>query len=296
MSIVRYLTLIVLACAAAGAARAVTLVDDVGHRVTLAAPARRIVSLVPSVTETICALGACDRLVGTDNYSTWPAAAASVPKVGGPEDPSIELIVRQHPQLVLIGRVGAARQRLESLGITTFVLEAVSYEDVGRAIGTVATLLGEEARGAELRATVAGAVDQVARAHRERAGGPVRVYFEIDSSPYAAGPQSFMGELLTRLGTHNIVSAGLGAFPKLNPEYVVINNPDVILLSRPPTVPLAERPGWSRIRAVREARICTFPDEVQDMIMRPGPRVADGMRAIAACLERVSPSGEQHGN
>jgi iron complex transport system substrate-binding protein len=111
----------------------------------------------------------------------------------------------------------------------------------------------------------------------------------VDRAPYAAGPASFIGELLTRLGTRNIVTADLGAFPKLNPEYVVRHPPDVIFVEAGETEQLAERPGWGQLRAVKERRFCSFPSPVTDTIVRPGPRVAQGMRALAECLARVSP-------
>jgi iron complex transport system substrate-binding protein len=86
------------------------------------------------------------------------------------------------------------------------------------------------------------------------------------------------------------VTADLGPFPKLNPEYVVGHNPDVIFVSPVDARQLAARPGWADIRAVKEQRLCSFPAEVRDIISRPGPRVAEGMRAMAACLDRVAPS------
>jgi iron complex transport system substrate-binding protein len=91
------------------------------------------------------------------------------------------------------------------------------------------------------------------------------------------------------LGARNIVEADLGPFPKLNPEYVVRRNPDVIFVSPADAAHLADRPGWDQIRAVREKRLCSFPPEVRDTIVHGGPRIADGMRAIADCLARVSP-------
>jgi iron complex transport system substrate-binding protein len=128
-----------------------------------------------------------------------------------------------------------------------------------------------------------------ARALARRRGSGPSVYFEVDRAPYAAGPASFIGEMLTRLGTRNIVDADLGPFPKLNPEYVVRHNPDVIFVSPTDEPHLAERPGWDQIRAVKEHRLCVFAAGVNNTIVRPGPRVAEGMGAIEECLERVSP-------
>ena len=115
------------------------------------------------------------------------------------------------------------------------------------------------------------------------------MYFELDRGLYAAGPRSYIGELLLRLGARNIVTPDLGAYPKLNPEYVVQHSPDVIFVGAAEASHLAERPGWSHIRAVHEHRLCSFTAEVEDTVVRPGPRVADGMRAMADCLGRVAP-------
>jgi iron complex transport system substrate-binding protein len=131
---------------------------------------------------------------------------------------------------------------------------------------------------------VAIAKESVAKRH-----GTPTVYFEVDPGPYAAGPDSYIGELLERLGAHNIVTSDLGPYPKLNPEYVVRRNPDVIFVSPAEGSHLAERPGWNTIRAVKESRLCSFPPEIRDSISRPGPRVPEGMRAIAECLDRNAP-------
>jgi iron complex transport system substrate-binding protein len=91
------------------------------------------------------------------------------------------------------------------------------------------------------------------------------------------------------MSARNIVTPDLGPFPRLNPEYVVRHDPDVIIVTEEELPDFTDRPGWGRIRAVKEQRVCSFPPEVRYMIERPGPRVADGMQALEACLERVAP-------
>jgi iron complex transport system substrate-binding protein len=110
------------------------------------------------------------------------------------------------------------------------------------------------------------------------------VYFEVNSTPYAAGESSFIGETLTRLGMKNIVPAKLGPFPKLNPEYVVRANPDLIMVSVRSAQGLEQRPGWGGIRAVREGRICRFDALQSDVLVRPGPRMDEAARLMAQCL------------
>ena len=116
-----------------------------------------------------------------------------------------------------------------------------------------------------------------------------KVYFEVNPGPYGAGELSFIGETLTRLGVKNILPAKLGPFPKLNPEYVVRANPDVIMIGQRSEDGLAQRPGWSSIRALREQRVCVFPTEQANALVRPGPRMAEGARLMAQCLNSKAP-------
>ncbi len=272
------------------AAGPIVVRDDLNHEITLAQSPKRIVSLLPPLTETVCALGECGRLVATDRYSNWPESVKALPKTGGLDDPLIEAIVRLHPDLVLLSSSQRITARLRELGIESFALDTQTYAHVSRMITVIGTILEVPERAAALNRRIDKEVLEIGqRAIAARRGPAPTVYFEVDPGPYAAGPESFIGELLTRLGARNIVEADLGPFPKLNPEYVVRRNPDVIFVSPVDAPHLADRPGWDRIRAVRDKRICSFPPEVRDTIVHGGPRIADGMRAIAACLARVLP-------
>jgi iron complex transport system substrate-binding protein len=276
--------------ATAAQASGFELRDDLKREVNFAHYPHRIVSLLPSLTETICALGACDRLVATDRYSDWPAQVRALPKAGGIDDAEVELIVSLKPDLVLLSRSQRITGRLQNLGLVCFALNTDSYPEIAHTVLTIGQILGLEEAADHLNETISRAVREIGEqaAARRRGNGPT-VYFEVDGPPYAAGPSSFIGELLERLGARNIVTADLGPFPQLNPEYVVRHNPDVIFVTPTEATHLAERPGWNRIRAVKEHRVCSFAPAVRDSIVRPGPRVADGMRAIADCLEKVSP-------
>jgi iron complex transport system substrate-binding protein len=280
-----------LASGLAAAAQSQTLVlrDDLQRAVTFPRPPQRIVSLLPSLTETVCALGACSRLVATDRYSDWPTEVKALPKTGGLEDAQVEGIVKLAPDLVLLSRTQRISDRLHELGVESFALDTETYAAISRVVSVVGAILAVPERAAALNRQIETAVDALGARARARRGSAPSVYFEIDRAPYAAGPASFIGEMLTRLGTRNIVTADLGPFPKLNPEYVVRRNPDVIFVSPTDEPHLAERPGWDQIRAVREHRLCVFAPGVRDTIVRPGPRVAEGMGAIEECLERVSP-------
>ncbi len=268
----------------------IVLRDDLHHEITLAHSPQRIISLLPPLTETVCALGECARLVATDRYSDWPESVKALPKTGGLDDPLIEAIVRLHPDLVLLSSSQRITARLRELGIESFALDTQTYAHVSHVITVVGEILGVPERAAALNRRIEDEVRMIGEQAVARRRGPApSVYFEVDPGPYAAGPQSFIGELITRLGARNIVEANLGPFPKLNPEYVVRRNPDVIFVSPADAPHLADRPGWNEIRAVREKRFCSFPPEIRDTIVHGGPRIADGMRAMADCLARVSP-------
>lgn len=281
--------------AAASGARAVAgaggveLVDDRGTRITLAAPPRRIVSLLPSLTETVCALGACERLVAVDTYSNWPESVRALPHVGGIDDAQVESIVALRPDLVLAATSTRAVARLESLGLKVAALEPRTLEDFRRVVGQLDQVLGTARGPALLQGVDAGLAAAAAALDPAQRG--MRVYFEVSSVPYAAGEASFIGQMLARIGAANVVPAAMGPFPKLNPEFVVRADPQVIMVSDRASGALSLRPGWSGIRAVREGRVCQFTPGQSDVLVRPGPRMAEGARLMVACLQGRGKAG-----
>ncbi len=274
-----------LLCSAAGA---VTVLDDQHNKVEMGKPPQRIVSLLPSLTETVCALGQCARLVGVDRYSNWPERIKTLPRMGGGIDPNIESIVAQKPDLVLLAGSTRGVERLQSLGITVLRLEPRTHADVQRVLRTVAEVLGlPPAEGErvwrEIDAGVQVAVQSLtAQARRQR------VYFEVSPAPYGASEASFIGETLQRMGVANILPASLGPFPQINPEFVVRAQPDVIMAGDSSRASMLQRPGWPQMRAVREGRLCVFTPEQADMLVRAGPRMAEGARLMAQCLNRAA--------
>ena len=273
-----------------GTARAqgVQLTDDRGRTVQLARTPQRIVSLLPSLAETVCALDQCQRLVGVDRYTNWPESVRKLPQVGGGLDPNIEAIVALRPDVVLMATSSRAAARLESLGIPAVALEPKTHADVQRVLGKVGQLLGVPDAQRVWRATDAG-VQAAAQSLSPQARG-ARVYFEVNPGPFGAGPGSFIGETLTRLGARNILPDALGPFPKLNPEYIVRANPDLIMVGQRSVESMAQRPGWMSMRAMREQHLCVFSIEESDTLIRPGPRMAEGARLMARCLAAKSPN------
>ena len=274
---------------------AISVADERGHRLSFERPPQRIVSLMPSLTESVCALGACERLVGVDRYSNWPDAVRRLPRLGGLEDAQIEAIVALRPDVVLAARSSRAIERLEALGLKVLALEPVDHAELRAGLATLATLLGRpgqaEALWQQIDTQVRRATAQVPPAWRGQ-----RVYFEVDAAPYAAGAVSFVGQTLAQLGLANIIGPELGPFPKLNPEFVLRAQPDLVMAVTHDLAAMPQRPGWSHLRALQRRRVCAFAPADYDMLVRPGPRLGEGALLIAACLSRLaaptsSPSG-----
>ena len=276
-----------LAWLCATAAQALQVTDDRGVMLSFTQPPQRIVSLLPSLAETVCELGHCGRLVGVDRYTNYPASLQKLPQVGGGLDPSIEAIVALKPDVVLMAKSSRAAERLEALGIKVMALEPKTYADVQRVMLKLGQLLEVPDAQRVWRAIDAG-VSAAAQSLPEQVRG-TRVYFEVNQGPYAASEASFIGETLIRLGVKNIVPAKLGPFPKLNPEYIVRANPDLIMVGQGSADGLTQRPGWHSIRAVRERRVCIFPAEQANVLVRPGPRMAEAARLMAQCLSDKAP-------
>ncbi len=271
------------ALGAGAAAQAATVVDDRGRTVVLPAAPQRVVSLLPSLTEAVCALQACSRLVGTDRFSNWPASVRALPKLGGLEDTQIERIVALKPDLVFAAGSSRAIDRLEALGLAVVALEPKTLQDTERVLIKVGQALGDAAAGAalwqRLQQRIGAAAARVPAGLRGQ-----KVYFEVASAPYAAGESSFVGELLTRLGMGNVVPAAMGPFPKLNPEFVVRAQPDIVIGTARAVAEMPARPGWASLRALQAGRHCGFASEPWDTLVRPGPRLAEGAELLADCL------------
>ncbi|MCJ0762938.1 ABC transporter substrate-binding protein [Variovorax terrae] len=276
-------TVLLLLLGAALRAQALEVTDDRGVTVRFERAPQRIVSVLPSLTETVCELGACARLVGVDRYSNHPASVRALPQVGGGIDPNIEAIVALKPDLVLMATSSRGAQRLEALGLKVVALEPKSGADVRRVLGKVGQVLDVPDAQRVWRvidASVSAAAQSLPPEVRR-----LRVYYEVSRGPYGAGESSFIGEIMTRLGVRNIVPPELGPFPKLNPEFVVRANPDLIMIGERNAQGLAQRPGWGGIRAIREQRVCVFTAEQSDVLVRPGPRMAESARIMARCLQ-----------
>ncbi len=285
MKPVRWMPFLIAAVFALGTAHAaeIRVTDDRGVSVTLPASPQRIVSLLPSLTETVCELGQCHRLVGVDRYSNHPASVRALPKTGGGVDPNIEAIVALKPDLVLAATSSRGVERLEGFGIKVLALEPRNTAAARRVMGVLGEVL-EVPDAPRIWARIEAGVSAAAQSLPQRAR-PLRVYYEVSNGGYAAGPQSFIGELMARLGLQNIITPELGPFPRINPEYVVRADPDLILIGARNVQGMAQRPGWAGMRALREQRVCVFTADESDVLVRPGPRMAEAARLMARCIQ-----------
>ncbi|MGI9133407.1 MAG: ABC transporter substrate-binding protein, partial [Rhodoferax sp.] len=218
--------------------------------------------------------------------SNFPLGVAALATVGGGLDPNLEAIVALRPDVVLLAGSSRALERLQALGLKVMALEPKTHADLRRVWSQLAQLL-EVAQADRQWQTIEADLTAVAQSLSPAARAS-RVYFEVASGPYAASEASFIGETLARLGVKNVVPASMGPFPKINPEYVVRADPDVIMVGDVHSLELQERPGWSGMRAMRAQRVCRFSSEQADMLVRPGPRLAEAARAMAACLASKS--------
>ena len=264
-----------------------TVQDDLGRTVVLSEAPKRVVVMLPSATETLCAIGACDLIVATDDYSNWPASVKSLPKVGGLYNPNIERILSFKPDLVIASKYGKLADTLSRAGIPTYAVKTETFEDIFKTARALGRLVDREAEAEALVAKIQAEVYRLESLAAKAKDRPT-LYYEIDPTPYTVGPNSFIGVLIAKARAKNIIPASLGLFPKISPELVVEKNPVVIVLGDAPygitREKIEARPGWSGIRAVQDGRVCELSKEETDVVHRPGPRVAQGLKVLIRCV------------
>ncbi len=266
--------------------------DSLDREVFLPAPPRRIVSLTPEATETLFGIGAGDFVVGVTEYCTWPAEAATRPKVGGysAETISLERILTLRPDLVVSGGSlhASVRKRLEGLGFPVFVFEPANAEGALEDMELLGRMAGREGEADRLvRRMREDLAEIAARVASVPPSARVRVFWEVGSEPLVTcGARSILNDFITRAGGINVFGDVPASWPVVSSEEIVRRAPQVILAAddhQPGMAAeaLARRPGWSGIPAVREGRIRFLP---ADPVSRTGPRMAQGVRLIARAL------------
>ncbi len=259
------------------------IVDGSGREVTLAAPARRVVSLIPSATDILVALGAVDRIVGRTNYDI-DSVVAHVPSVGGGLDPSVEAIAGLRPDLVVMWHGSATERVAEQIaasGVPVYRIGTTEdTADVYEGIEELGALTDRRAEASALIEKIRGDLAEVRRSVEGRA--PRRIFYVAETEPpMTVGPNTFVGQLISIAGGESVFPE-LRDWPRVDFEQIVRRDPDLVVV---PTGDLAgwtperlaSRGGWREVRAVREGRVATVP---ANLVNRPGPNLAEAARAL----------------
>jgi iron complex transport system substrate-binding protein len=282
------------ACTSRPAGTTLTVTDDWGRPVALAAPARRIVSLIPASTELLFRLGLASRVVGRTHFCDWPPAARAVPDLGNGIGPNIEAVAAQKPDLVLLYASAADRaavDRLGALGIATAVLQLDRSDDVRRAARTIGVLAGARGAADSFVAAFDSALGSVAAAAAHPGRRP-RLYVDAWASPpMTVGRGSYLSEVIRAAGAANVFDDVAASSATVSVEAIAARDPDAILLLAADTAhapDLASRPGWRVVRAVRQGRVLVVNGSLYD---RPSPRMPEAAADLAARLARLAGMG-----
>ena len=270
----------------------ISLTDGLGREVSLQQPGQRIVSLSPSVTEILFALGAGEQVVGRDSFSNYPAEASAIQDVGGSMgNYSIETIASLQPDLVIAAEINTPEQvkALEDMGLTVYYLaNPADMAGIYDMLLTVGELSGREAEAEVLNRSLKERVQKVEETVAKAESRPL-VFYELDGTdpakPWTAGPGSFLDELIRAAGGENAAAGLTSAWAQISIEELLVQDPDIILLGdsiygmTPDQV--AARPGWDGLSAIVEGRIYEFND---DLVSRPGPRLVDGLEELVKLI------------
>jgi iron complex transport system substrate-binding protein len=264
--------------------------DGLGREVKIAPPARRIVSIAPSNTEILGALGAGEQIVGRDDFSDHPPAVRALPSVGlSGGRIHREAVLSLRPDLVLAAEISPPEHvaSLEALGLTVFLVKNPrSFGDLFANLAVLGEIVGREREAAELAGSLERRVREVERRVAGVSGRPL-VFYELDATdptiPWTAGAGTFIDMLIRMAGGENFGARFPGEFPRASVENLIKADPDVILIATPgATVELVrQRAGWAGLKAVKEGRVHVFDD---NLASRPGPRLADGLEALARVI------------
>jgi iron complex transport system substrate-binding protein len=247
----------------------------------------RVVSLSPSVTEMLFALEAEDSIVGVTQYCDYPPAAKDIERVGAFGVPNMEKLLALSPDLVIATGTErrAAAAPLDRAEIRTLWVKTGSVSEVLGALREIGEAIGKPAKAEKVAAAMQAELDTVTEQYRDiPAERRPRVFAEVWYDPVTtAGKGSFIDDLITRAGGINVAHEIDAPYPTVNPEKVVEWNPDVIVLGymtqEQTQETLANRIGWGDIQAVQSGRI--IGDIPSDLVLRPGPRLTEGVKALA---------------
>lgn len=274
--------LLLVACGSASsrdAAGPILLVDDAGDTLRLERPARRVVSLIPATTEWLFAIGAGEQVVGRTKWCDYPEAALAVPNVGDGLSPNLEVVVGAAPDLVILYQSPQNRdaaERLRALGVAVLTLRTDRLADMVRQIAQLGQATGHAAAAARLTRTFERdlAVATVAEPlHR-----PSVLLLAWDQPPIVLGEGSFLSELVTRAGGRNVFDDLAAPSGQVGLEAIAGRNPDLVLTTSEGPPPIADRPEWRTVEAVRGGR---FVRVTGSEFSRPSPRAPAAVRELA---------------
>jgi iron complex transport system substrate-binding protein len=273
-------------CRPAAPSAAARFVDDAGDTVAVAAPARRVASLIPATTELLFAIGAGDAVVGRTTWCDYPAAAARVTNLGDGINPTLEAILEVRPDLVLLynsAQNAAAAARLRGLGIPAVLLNTDRLEDVGRVSRLLGRLTGHERQADSVVAafdTALATASPPASARR-----PKVLLLVWEQPPMTIGRGSFLSELVRRAGGENLFDDVTSSSGTVSIEAVAARDPDLILTTTDGPAAFRTRPEWQVVRAVREHR---FLQVTGSEFNRPSPRSPAAVRTLAQRIDEVA--------
>ncbi len=271
---------------------AINLTDGLGRSVKMAGPALRVVSLAPSNTEILFAVGAGSQVVGRDTLSDYPPQVKTVADIGGSMgNYNTEAILALHPDLVLAAGINSTDlvASLEKLGLQVFYLKnPVTLEEMYANLETVGSLTGHTTDAATLVASLQARVAAVDAKVATASSRPT-VYYELDgtdpSKPYTSGGGTFVDLLIQRAGGVNIFSKLNNQWPQVNLEQLLVDNPQIILLGDSAYGETPEkvivRSGWGSLQAIKNHQVFPFDD---NLVSRPGPRLVDGLEALTKLI------------
>lgn len=273
---------------------AITLIDGRGIEVKLARPATRVVCLTPSATEILCAVGGRSLLVRRDDHSDHPPDVVEVESVGSTHSAiNIERVLAVRPDLVLASGSDSPieLEKLEKLGLTVYASPLTrSFDDLYADLRAVGRLCGRDEAAAALIESFRKRVARVVASRGPEEHRPT-VFFDLDSGdsgrPWTCGPGSIIGSLLELAGARNIAGDTDRPYFQMSLERLVSRDPELIIRSADPETrggEIVDLPGWRRLRAVREGRILEVDE---NLIVRPGPRLVDGLELIARHVDAL---------
>ena len=262
------------------------ITDDAGRRVSLPARVDRVIALAPNLTEIVFAVGAGDRLVGNTTYCDYPPEAKAITKVGDSLQPSLERIIALRPQVVLISTASQLEvftRQLQDQNIAAFVTDPHDVEGVFRSLEQIGEMLGQTEQATLLVKKLRERVTAVEQAVQHTQ--PVRVFYQVSNKPlYTTGRDAFATDLMRRAGGTSVTADVPGAWPMYSNESALASRPEAIILPTGGSMGAENSTVADALRtspAVRNGRVYKIND---DYLARPGPRVVDGLEAMARAL------------